>query len=183
MPPAVDDEVREHLRAGRSEPAMRALMRAYGRVVLGYCRRFADSDAQAQDLRQEVFAQAHRDLHRFEGRSSLRTWLLSIARHRGLDARKAHGRRAARLAVVETAAATRSPLPLDGQLAMRQIIEQCLGELPEPSREAVWLRHATGLHYAEIATVVQASVAALQMRVARSIQALRRCLDTHGAAP
>ncbi|MEM7156651.1 MAG: RNA polymerase sigma factor [Myxococcota bacterium] len=179
--PPEEAEIDRHVRAGDVETAMRALMDMHGGVVLAFCRRFTDSEAEARDLRQVVFIEAYRDLSSFQGRSTWRTWLLSIARNRALDRRKADRRRAARLAVVEAQQSSAVDEGPADRLALRSIIDRCLGELSVPNREVVWLRHIIGLRYEEIAAVVRASTAAAQMRVARSLRSLRQCLDTHGA--
>ncbi|MEZ4291934.1 MAG: sigma-70 family RNA polymerase sigma factor [Myxococcota bacterium] len=50
-------------------------------AVFRFIRKRVRSDAEAEDLTHDTFVQALRSLERFEGRSSLRTWLLGIARH------------------------------------------------------------------------------------------------------
>src|SRR5688572_31595943 len=56
------------------------------------CVALGDRDS-ADDLTQETYLRAFGSLHRFEGRSSVRTWLLSIARRVCADAVRSRRRR------------------------------------------------------------------------------------------
>jgi RNA polymerase sigma factor (sigma-70 family) len=73
---------------GDMNRAMQLLMQRHGRAVHRYCCKQLNDAALADDVRQEVFIAALRNLPRFEGRSTLRTWLFAIARHRTSDAVK-----------------------------------------------------------------------------------------------
>lgn len=54
-------------------------------ALLAHCYRMMASQADAEDAVQEALIKAHRSLDRFEGRSSLKTWLTSIATRVCLD--------------------------------------------------------------------------------------------------
>ena len=66
---------------------LRALLHAH-------CYRMLGSAHDADDALQEALLRAWRGLDRFEGRSSLRSWLYTVATHACLDAIEARGRRA-----------------------------------------------------------------------------------------
>src|SRR3954471_17634887 len=66
--------------------ALAEMMHEHGKAVLGLCLRVTRDATLAEDVTQQVFLEAYRDLDRFEGRSSPRTWLFSIASHRCFDA-------------------------------------------------------------------------------------------------
>lgn len=68
----------------------------YRREILGYCYRYFGCFAEAEDATQETMLRAWkaRDGAGFQGRSSLRTWLYSIATHVCLDMTRAPQRRA-----------------------------------------------------------------------------------------
>src|ERR1043166_8997481 len=72
--------------------AIRQLMQRHGTSVYRYCREALRDDALAEDVQQQVFIAAFRDLPKFAGRSTVRTWLFAIARHRVLDAAKSRRR-------------------------------------------------------------------------------------------
>ena len=67
----------EGLRAG-DEAAFAAVMRMYGRGMLRVAEMYVSSRAIAEDVVQEAWVGVLRGIGRFEGRSSLRTWLYRI---------------------------------------------------------------------------------------------------------
>jgi RNA polymerase sigma-70 factor (TIGR02960 family) len=79
-------------RAG-SEEAFRELTDDYRRELQLHCYRILGSVQDAEDLLQETLLAAWRGLERFEGRSSVRSWLYSIATNRCLNALRDSGRR------------------------------------------------------------------------------------------
>jgi RNA polymerase sigma-70 factor, ECF subfamily len=55
------------------------LVDAYQSRVFGFVRRMVGSLDDTSDLTQEVFIRAFQNFHRFDGRSSVKTWLFRIA--------------------------------------------------------------------------------------------------------
>ncbi len=67
----------------RDEAAFRALVAEHGPWMLRLARRRAPSEAVAEEIVQEAWLAVLNGLDRFEGRSSLRTWIFSIVSHIG----------------------------------------------------------------------------------------------------
>lgn len=61
--------------------AVEALMLRYGQDVWNYAYVLSRRSDVADDITQDVFLRAYRSLTRFEGRSSVKTWLLTITRN------------------------------------------------------------------------------------------------------
>src|SRR5688572_15310961 len=87
-------DVESRARAG-DEAAFRALTEPYRRELEVHCYRMLGSVQDAEDMVQETFLAAWRGLERFEGRSSVRTWLYRIATNRCLNALRDASRRPA----------------------------------------------------------------------------------------
>jgi RNA polymerase sigma-70 factor (ECF subfamily) len=68
--------------------AMRALFARHQTAVYRWLVRLVRNEAMAEDLLSEVFLDVWRQAASFEGRSSVSTWLLAIARHKALSARR-----------------------------------------------------------------------------------------------
>ena len=67
---------------------MHALFARHRTSIYRWLLRFVSNETLAEDLLSEVFLDVWRQAGRFEGRSSVATWLLSIARFKALSARR-----------------------------------------------------------------------------------------------
>ena len=68
--------------------AMQALFARHRAGTYRWLLRIVHDEAMAEDLLNEVFLDVWRQANRFEGRSSVSTWLMSIARFKALSARR-----------------------------------------------------------------------------------------------
>jgi RNA polymerase sigma-70 factor (ECF subfamily) len=81
---AQDDALVVRLRAG-DEQAYADLYRRMHPPVFGFALRRLGDPIEAEDVAQDVFLQVYRSIERFEGRSSLLSWIFGIARHATLN--------------------------------------------------------------------------------------------------
>ena len=158
-------------------------MESYGDEIYRHCLAMMGTEAQAADVHQVVFVQAYRDLPRFRGGSSLRTWLFAIARHRCLDALRAHRRWLRRfVSGVEAPDLSESPRleeVADAKIRARAL-RKALAELAPKVRHAVILRYQEGMSFLEMSDVCGERPKTLQARVARAMPVLRRHLEAVG---
>jgi RNA polymerase sigma-70 factor (ECF subfamily) len=154
--------------AGGDPLAAAALVRATQSDVWRLCAALGDR-AAADDLTQETYLRAFGSLHRFENRSTVRTWLLSIARRVCADAVRSRRRRRLTLlrddADLETLLQHRAPA--DG-VAEGVTVADLLARLEPDRREAFVLTQLIGLPYAEAAEVAGCPVGTIRSRVARA---------------
>ena len=68
--------------------AMQALFGRHRTAVYRWLLRFVGNETVAEDLLSEVFFDVWRQANRFQGRSSVTTWLLAIARFKALSSRR-----------------------------------------------------------------------------------------------
>jgi RNA polymerase sigma-70 factor (ECF subfamily) len=173
------------------------------RVALtGHCYRMLGSAVDADDAVQETMVRAWRSLEQFDGRASLKTWLVRIATNVALDAIAARGRRARPMedgpsgtiddALVERPRAhwlepvpDAKVIPTDTdpeeQLALRQSIRlafvSALQYLPAKQRASLLLADVLGWSAAEIADVLDTTVPAVNS----ALQRARATLDERDA--
>jgi RNA polymerase sigma-70 factor (ECF subfamily) len=147
--------------------ATAALVRETQTDVWRLCAHLSDRQV-AEDLTQETYLRALPALRGFEGRSSLRTWLLSIARRVCADHLRARKRRPLVLVGEDTDLAG---LVRDGyrdEVGGTVAAQDVLDRLDPERREAFVLTQLIGLPYAEAAEVVGCPVGTIRSRVARA---------------
>ncbi|MCU1658385.1 MAG: polymerase, sigma-24 subunit, subfamily [Pseudonocardiales bacterium] len=153
------------LRARRGDSvAASAFVRATQPDVWRCCASLGSSET-ADDLTQETYARAFASLHRFAGRSSARTWLLSIARRVCADAVRSAVRSRSLQVAAHDAQRTRKQAddPSEGVT-----LHALLDALDADRREAFVLTQLVGLSYAEAAEVLGCPVGTVRSRVARA---------------
>jgi RNA polymerase sigma-70 factor, ECF subfamily len=144
--------------------AQAAFVRATQAEVWRFVAALIDT-SNADDLTQETYLRAFRALPRFEGRSSVRTWLLGIARRACADHLRAvtRARRLSqRLALADDAQA-HQPDPA-GQVSAHVLLQRLAPE----RREAFVLTQLLGLTYEQAAAVLEVPVGTIRSRVARA---------------
>ncbi len=154
---------------------------AFGELVLrhqssvrGFLRKLLGGDAAtADDLAQQTFLTAFKNLTRFAGHASFRTWLLGIAHNEFRNARRKHHELLYGLRATETAAETPT-YSRDGEL--NDALGRALEQLSPEESLALHLCYRTGLTHVEAATVLQIPVGTLKTHVLRGKEQLRRLL-------
>jgi RNA polymerase sigma factor (sigma-70 family) len=162
-------------------------LRENGDAVFAFCPRMLRNPSLAEDVAPQVFLHAHRDIGRFQGRSSLLVWLIGIAGHRCMDAINSERRRLRCIelndqATLDVPALSCSPTDRIAQTRWIEAHERCLGVLSAEVRMTVLLRFQTGMSYPEMSTWLGVRSETLQVRVARALPVLRRCLEGKGVA-
>jgi RNA polymerase sigma-70 factor, ECF subfamily len=148
--------------------AQAAFVRATQAEVWRFTAALVDPGA-ADDLTQETYLRAFRALPAFEGRSSVRTWLLGIARRTCADHLRAVVRRRRLDARLAAQAWTETP---QADLAQRFGTTDLLSRLGEERRIAFVLTQVMGLSYVEAAAVEEVPVGTIRSRVARAREEL-----------
>lgn len=143
------------------------------------------NEADAEDIAQEVFLRAYRNLAGFEGRARFSTWLYGIM----LNAVRSFWRRRTRRGTASLDAGDEAnphpdpPAQTDGPAAMSlrrervAAVRAAIAALDEDSREIVVLRDIKGLTYEELADVLGLPAGTVKSRLHRARAALRQALD------
>jgi RNA polymerase sigma-70 factor, ECF subfamily len=175
----------ERARLGDNE-AFRLLVQQHSRGIFRLAYRMTANEQDAEDVVQETFLKAYRQIDRYEARCSFSTWLYRIAsncsmyliRKRKL---REHKRQRAQDpdqdVLVSIPAATPGP---DRELYSSQISEgvnAALGELSAQERTAFVLRHFEGLSIEEIGLALGTGTNATKHSIFRAVQKLRRSLE------
>ncbi len=165
--------------------ALDQLVLAYQWRVVGFCVDMLPLawKHQAEDVSQEAFLAAYRHMPRFRGEASIPTWLFSIVRKRCWSAIRTLKREAQRRTQSETVIpqlVDAQPLP-GQQYEQREahaLLQRGLEQLPHLDRALLNMYSNEDISTREIAEVLNISEAAVRQRVRRTLQRLRRIMQT-----
>jgi RNA polymerase sigma-70 factor (ECF subfamily) len=150
------------------------------RKVLRFVRRRVGSAEDAEDVTQEVFANAAVVLDGSKVSSPTLAWLYTVARRRIADElRRPDRSRTVSLEVVGDPATVES----DYGDEVARALEVAVAAMPEGQRRVVLARLVQGRSFAEIAREVGASEDACRMRFMRGLQHLREEFEKEGLEP
>jgi RNA polymerase sigma-70 factor (ECF subfamily) len=157
-----DEVLVEQIAAG-SKPAMQALFARHRTYVYRWLLRFVSNETLADDLLNEVFL----DVWRQAGRSSVSTWLMSIARHKALSARR---RRTEGAELDEKIAATIADPANDPEVALQEkdrgeLVRRALMRLSIEHREVVDLVYYHEKSVDEVAHILDVPPATVKTRM------------------
>ena len=162
------------------------LFERYSPAVFGYLHRMSDDRHLAEDLTSETFYRAMRGIDGFRGDSSVKTWLLRIARNLYLN-RKRGSDRASSLEDLEARGI--EPLVEDDPESRLirdeedEAVRKALRSLPEDDRSILLLCAEDELPCREIADVLGISLTAAKVRLFRARRRLAGLLDKQGKTP
>jgi RNA polymerase sigma-70 factor, ECF subfamily len=181
-----DAQAVARVRAGEPE-AFRVLMERHGRAVHRLAFRMTGNEQDAEDVVQESFLRAYRNLDHFEDRSQFGSWLYRIAANCSYDLLRARARRLARTEPAEgipdldASVPTGDPGP-DRLLAgaeVRRRVRAAMSRMSALERSAFTLRHLEGMSIAEIAQALDLQGEAAKQSVFRAVRKLRGALAEH----
>ncbi len=175
----------ERARSGDND-AFRLLVEQHGRAVFRLAYRITANEEDAEDVVQETFLRAYRQIDRYEARSSFSTWLYRIASNCSLDLirkRKHREYKRERGPDPDQDILHSIPAPAPGpdrELYSSQIsesVQAALGELSAQERTAFVLRHFEGMSIDEIGLTLGTGTNATKHSIFRAVQKLRRSLE------
>jgi RNA polymerase sigma-70 factor, ECF subfamily len=173
-------------RTGDSD-AFRVLVERHSRALFRLAFRMTGSQQDAEDVVQESFMRAYKQLGKFDERASFGTWLYRIAANCSLDLVRARKRRSEHVAPAADEGAeeivlqlpTHDPTPERMALSteVRERVLEAMEELSANERTAFVLRHFEGMCIEEVSRVLDCQPGAAKHSVFRAVQKLRRSLE------
>ncbi len=182
-----EQEIIERSRQG-DLAAFYQLYQAYRKPLFVFILRMTGNQQDAEDVLQEVFVKAYRQLKSFEKRSAFSTWLFSIAKNETVSFLRRHARRNGNCVALDGNSGwekdTRVPLASDPEADVlhretERVLQQALSALPEIYRTAFVLGVIEELPYEEISEILGCSVSNVKSRVFRARAKLARWLAKH----
>ena len=169
--------------AARDEAALAQLYDRYRVILFGLLMRILNNREEAEDVLQETFLQVWRRAADFdENRGRPFTWLVTLARSRGIDRLRMLGARE-RVA----AAGARDEVEVVSDAAsdafrseQRELVRSALNQLPDEQKQPLLLAYFDGLTQSEIAARLKAPLGTVKTRMRTGMMKLREVLAGKG---
>jgi RNA polymerase sigma-70 factor (ECF subfamily) len=169
--------------ATRDAAALAALYDRHARPIYSLALRILQDQADAEDVAQEVFAQAWQQAARYDvGRGTVAGWLLNMTRSRAIDLLRARrsGGREVRGDQETPAMASVDPAPRPEALAVTAqqaaAVRAALQRLPALQRVALELAYFDGLSQSEIAAQLDQPLGTVKTRIRLGLLKLREAM-------
>lgn len=181
-----DSAAADEARRGNQQ-AFRVLVERHGHSIFRLAFRMTGNEHDAEDLVQETFLRAYKQLHQFDGRAGFNTWLYRICANCSIDLIRSRKRRNEQQAFTgdnltvhwldRVAAPGPSPERLMQSSQITGRVEEALKRLTDTERMAFILRHYEGCDIEQIASALGVEANAAKHSVFRAVQKLRRALE------
>lgn len=170
------------------QEAFRFLIGKYQDKVIRTSKGFVHSDADAEDIAQEVFIEIYQSISSFRGDSELSTWIYRVTVNKSLNFLKTASRRkivsffdlngSGRQESDKNPAAPPESSPDDGMVRSDQAdaVKKALDSLPANQRTAFVLSKYEDLSYREIAEIMKITIPSVESIIFRAKQNLRKRL-------
>jgi RNA polymerase sigma-70 factor (ECF subfamily) len=165
----VDEATVLAARAG-DRAARAALLRHLQDPLYRFCLSLLRDSERAQDAVQESAMRLLRDLPKFQGASSIKTWAMGIAVNVVREMRRSSRRDERTVHVEERSISPDSEAAL---LEQKGMLRRLLDELPERQREALMLRYFEELSVEEAAGAMNCAEGTVKATVFQALRALR----------
>lgn len=177
--PAIDDRLIIQRIARGDREALAELYARYQQPLFRYLLQLTPDYGLAEEILQDTFVAVWKSARTFEGRSSVQTWLISIARRQAHNTLRRRKLLTVDEAELEELAAT-EPEPEDFALAsvVRDELAAAFQQLAPLHREMIVLIFIEELSYPEVANVLGIPVGTVKSRLSNAKRMLRRLLDS-----
>ena len=181
-----DDQILLARAASGDGEALDALMSRYASRVYRLAYGITRSSGDAEEVVQEAFLRAYRQLHRFEQRANFGTWIYRITANCAVDLVRSRGRHQDRRvtdaadlpeAVSRLAADDPPPDRLVYNAEVQQRLRDALGGLTARERAAFMLRHFEGLSIDQIGQTLNMKTNATKHSIFRAVRKVRAALE------
>jgi len=172
----------------RDMEAFGRLVDAYQNRVFGFVRRMINNPEEAADVTQDVFIRAFQSFDRFDGRSSLRTWLFRIAYNLCIDRARKSDRRVSEVALIEPGEEGETMEVADMRWQPEQIalddelmgvVEEGILNMSEKLRSVLLLHDKEEMAYEEIANLLDVPIGTVKSRLFLARAHLQNVLKTY----
>ena len=163
--------------ASGSEKALTEFYRSFEARIYAFANIRLNDSHEAADLLNEIMWEIWRGAGKYEGRSSVSTWVFGIAHHKIIDRIRSKSRH--EMEPLEAGFPAESDQDLDDLLTQKQLgkhLGHCIDTLSADHRQTVHLAFFEDLSYREIGEIVGSPEGTIKARMFHAKQVLKRCL-------
>jgi len=167
------------------EQSLELLIKQYLKPIYSFVSRYVGNGQEAEDITQEVFVRAWRNLKKFDQEKSFKTWIFSIAKNASLDHLKKKkaipfsefDQEDGRNLITDTIADP-SPLPMEllEKAGMAQMLNEAMEKLSPQYRMVLFLRYNDHFNFREIAESLGEPLHTITSRHRRALIKLKEIL-------
>lgn len=183
-----DEKLVKKVKNGDAD-AFEQIIIKYEKKIFGLIYNMLRNENEIEDVAQEVFIKVYKNLDKFNGDSSLYTWIYKIATNLCLDQIK---KRKEVIYIDEKLqlddGEVEIQIPSDEKLQdeiyeqkeLKQKLESCIDKLPEKQKVMIVLRDIKGLSYDEIAEILDLKLGTVKSQINRARLKLKELLEKDG---
>ena len=166
--------------------AFAALYDRHGRVAYSLAYRMVGEKQEAEDVVQEAFIKVWRSAGGYRvGRGSVRSWILSIVRNRGIDQIRSRASRGRMQDKVEASAPTSEPSEAFSEAwrnTQQGRVREALKALPQEQLKILELAYFSGYTHVEISKLLSLPLGTVKGRMRLGLKKIRDYFESRGAA-
>jgi RNA polymerase sigma-70 factor (ECF subfamily) len=183
MSEILDDKILIQQYIKGDEKSLEILIERYLKMIYSFVYKNVGSQADAEDITQEVFVKIWKNIKKFDQTKNFKPWIFQIAKNSSIDFlrkkksipfSKFENEKGQNVLLENIASA---PLNLIENLSDKKILAVAVGGLNSKEQKIISLRHNDGLSFKEIADVFEESINTVKSRYRRALASMRKKVD------
>ncbi|MGE5298323.1 MAG: RNA polymerase sigma factor [Acidobacteriaceae bacterium] len=170
-----DEDLAKMVQAGDIE-RFGELVERYEKKLLRYGRKFLSNSNNLEDIVQEVFLKAYRNIQGFDASKKFSSWIYRIAHNEFINELKKSSRTQLSFLEPDLLALHASPENIHSDLEKREVnamLEKTIGSLEQKYKEVLILYYQEDFSYKQIADILKIPIPTVGIRLSRGKQKLR----------
>ncbi len=156
--------------------AMKEVYDLYSGPLYHFVKTWLSDSHEALDIVHETMLEVWRNADRYEGRSSAKSWIFSIARYKSIDKNRKTSRMVYTDTEPESVDESAGPFDQLSSLQESDILRDQINALSNDHKRVIYLAYYEGLSYREIAEIEGCPLGTIKTRVLHAKKILRRSL-------
>ncbi|WP_409296301.1 sigma-70 family RNA polymerase sigma factor [Peribacillus sp. SCS-26] len=176
----MEDSITEILIMEDREAILDKIMDLYGQDILQLVYSYVKNTAIAEDLTQEIFIKCYKNLHQYNHKAKIKTWLWRIAVNHCKDYLKSWHVRNIVIAEEKARQEVSRKDDVEDRIIQRDEDERLASavmDLPNPYRETIYLHYFEDLTIKEISYLTGMNKNTIKTRLKRAKELLKECLE------